>query len=116
MKYLLLVLLVMGQWTLAQYFSQVMKFNTPPPPGAAGLGKYGDIPVSEYTGIPSITIPLYELKGRDLTLPILLSYHASGLKVDETSSFVGAGWSLNAGGAITRSINGLTDFESKGNR
>ncbi len=97
----------------AQDFSQVMKFNTPPPPGAAGLGKYGDIPVSEYTGIPSITIPLYELKGRDLTLPISLSYHASGLKVDEISSFVGAGWSLNAGGAITRSINGLTDFKSK---
>lgn len=26
----------------------------PPPPDVASLGKYGDVPVSLYTGIPSI--------------------------------------------------------------
>ncbi|MCJ8212051.1 hypothetical protein MUY27_20205 [Mucilaginibacter sp. RS28] len=78
-------------------------------PNAAALGKYGDIPVSNHTGIPSISIPLYTVKEGPLSLPISLSYHASGLKVEETASWVGAGWSLNAGGVITRSVRGLPD-------
>ncbi len=35
-----------------------------PAPTAAALAKYGDIPVSLYTGTPNIDLPLYELKGR----------------------------------------------------
>lgn len=31
----------------------------PPSPNAAALGHYGDVPVSLYTGLPSITVPLY---------------------------------------------------------
>ncbi len=84
--------------------------NVPPPPDAAALGKYADIPVGEYTGTPNVNIPLYELKGRFLSLPISLSYHGSGVKVEEISSWVGIGWTLNAGGVITRSINGQSDF------
>ncbi|GAA0891202.1 hypothetical protein GCM10009122_08810 [Fulvivirga kasyanovii] len=93
--------------------SEKFQVNIPPPPDAAALGKYGEIPVGTYTGIPSINIPLYNVEGRHLSLPISLSYHASGIKVEEVSSWVGAGWSLSAGGVITRSINGLTDFKSK---
>ncbi|MCC6287002.1 MAG: RHS repeat protein [Chitinophagaceae bacterium] len=78
-------------------------------PTAASLGKYADIPVSYHTGLPQISIPLYTIKSGPLSLPISLSYHASGLKVMEPSSWVGAGWSLNAGGVITRSVVGLPD-------
>jgi len=81
-------------------------------PTAASLGKYADVPVNYHTGIPDITIPLYTVKEGPLSLPISLSYHASGLKVSETSSWVGAGWSLNAGGVITRSVRGLPDERS----
>ena len=72
-------------------------------PNAAGLGLYGDIPVSLYTGTPDISIPLYEIKVKNYTLPITLSYHASGVQVDQHPSWVGLGWSLFAGGLITRS-------------
>ncbi len=81
----------------------------PPSPTAAALGKYGDIPVSLYTGIPNVDIPLYTLAGAHLKLPISLSYHAGGLKVEENSSWVGLGFSLNAGGVITRTTRGLRD-------
>ncbi len=78
-------------------------------PTAASLGKYGDIPVSYHTGIPNIDIPFYTVKAGPLSLPIGLSYHASGLKVMEPASWVGAGWSLNAGGVITRTVVGQPD-------
>jgi hypothetical protein len=87
---------------------------TPPSPNAAALGKYGDIPVTYSTGIPSISIPLIDLKGKSLSLPIGLSYHASGVKVDEVASNVGLGWALNAGGVITRTVMGLPDEQSWG--
>ena len=78
-------------------------------PTAAALGKYGDIPVSYNTGIPNISIPIYTVEAGSLKLPIGLSYHASGLKVQEGASWVGAGWSLNAGGVITRTVVGAPD-------
>jgi len=81
----------------------------PASPNAAALGKYGEIPVSMYTGIPNINIPLYTLKGRELEVPITLNYHAGGVRVEEIASMVGIGWSLNAGGIITRAIRGMPD-------
>ena len=78
-------------------------------PNAASLGKYGDIPVSYHTGLPNVSIPIYTVESGSLKLPIGLSYHASGLKVQEQASWVGAGWSLNAGGMITRTVVGAPD-------
>lgn len=83
-----------------------------PAPDAAALGKYAQIPVDKSTGIPGISIPIYEIKTPRFSLPISLSYHASGIKVDEMASWVGTGWSLNAGGVITRSIVNMPDDAS----
>lgn len=82
-----------------------------PSPTASSLGQYGDIPVSNYTGIPSISIPLYLVKSGEIELPISLSYYASGIKVAEESGWVGLGWALNAGGVITRSVRGVDDLD-----
>ena len=84
-------------------------------PTAAALGKYGDIPVNYHTGIPQITIPIYTVSAGSLTLPVSLSYHASGLKVQEPAGWVGAGWALNAGGVITRSVMGGPDERGTNN-
>jgi hypothetical protein len=81
----------------------------PPSPDAASLGKYGEIPVSTYTGIPNTEIPIYKIQSGKLSLPISLSYHAGGIKVEDIASSVGLGWSLNAGGTITRTVRGLPD-------
>ncbi len=81
----------------------------PPPPTAASLGKFGDVPVSYYTGIPNISIPLYEAQSGDISLPVSMSYHAGGVKVEEIASWVGLGWSLDAGGVITRTVRGVAD-------
>lgn len=81
----------------------------PPSPSVMAMNKFVDVPVSHYTGTPSISVPIYELKLNQLSLPIGLSYHASGLKVEEQAGWVGAGWALNAGGNINRTVRGLPD-------
>lgn len=78
-------------------------------PTAASLGKYADIPVGYHTGTPEISIPIYTIKEGALSLPIRMNYHASGLKKDELASWVGLGWSLNAGGVITRTVKSTPD-------
>jgi YD repeat-containing protein len=82
----------------------------PPSPEASELGKYGNIPISLFTGTPNISIPLLELKGNFLFLPVSLSYNSSGFKPEDIAPWTGLGWSLNAGGVITRSVLGDPDM------
>ncbi|HEX8060276.1 MAG TPA: hypothetical protein VF473_05035, partial [Cyclobacteriaceae bacterium] len=86
-----------------------LKTLVPSSPEASSLGKFGDIPVGYHTGVPEISIPIYELKEGDVRLPVSLSYHASGIRVAEVASWVGLGWSLNAGGVITRAVQHVPD-------
>ena len=92
------------------YIKQQVNKIVPPSPNASSLGIYGNIPVGHYTGVPNISIPIYEIKSGDFTLPIALSYHASGIKVAQEASSVGLGWVLNAGGCIVRKIKHWDDF------
>ena len=72
-----------------------------------------DYPVCEYNGLPEITIPLYEIKTKGFTIPVILSYRASGIKYNYLYGYVadgshpeytyhdgelGAGWTLSIGG------------------
>lgn len=86
--------------------------NIPHPqsPNAASLGQYGACPVGHYTGVPKIDIPFYEIDFDGMTIPIALSYHASGNKVRQESSSIGLGWVINAGGCITKEVRGQDDF------
>jgi hypothetical protein len=81
----------------------------PPSPLAAAFARYGEIPVDYSTGVPNIAVPIYNIKCGSLELPINISYHGSGIKVQDIASPVGLGWVLNAGGVISRSILGLED-------
>ncbi len=85
-----------------------------PSPTAASIKKFEDYPINYATGVPQISIPLYVASSRKLSIPISLSYHASGVRVEEVPGWVGSGWSLNAGGAIVRSVRGLPDEQTKG--
>lgn len=86
-----------------------LKSFSPLSPNAASLGKFIETPVSLYTGIPEINIPLYEIEVNGFKVPISLSYHAGGIRVDDVASSVGLGWALNAGGMINRKQNGICD-------
>ncbi|MBY0427195.1 MAG: hypothetical protein K2Q22_16290, partial [Cytophagales bacterium] len=86
----------------------------PPSPNSASFAQYSETPVNLYTGIPGIAIPIYTLSSKSLNVPISLSYHASGNRVDDIPGWVGLGWTLNAGGGITRVVKGLPDEDANG--
>ncbi|WP_447767071.1 hypothetical protein [Sphingobacterium faecium] len=78
-------------------------------PNAAALGRYEDMPVEESTGIPNISLHLFNLKVGDIDFPISLSYHAGGVKVDQLESQVGLGWSLLGFPNLSRDVRGVPD-------
>ena len=110
LKYISILLLILSSFSLSygQKAANLMK-NYVPSPEAYALMQYEAIPVSTYTGVPSVNIPIYTIQVGNYSLPISLNYHASGIKVAQEASWVGLGWSLSAGGAISRSICGNDD-------
>ena len=74
--------------------------------------KYGDYPVSLYTGLVDITVPLYIIRTGWIDIPIELKYHASGLRYDDISMEAGLGWDLIAGGVVTHIVRGAEDTEN----
>lgn len=85
---------------------------TPPSPTASELGKYGQIPIGMFTGSPSVNIPLYTYTSKDLSVPISMSYSSNGIKVDQMATWTGLGFSLNAGGVISRTVRDEPDEKS----
>jgi hypothetical protein len=83
-------------------------------PDAANLGKFGNIPVSYATGVPSVNIPLFEINTGHINIPLSLDYHGGGVRVDEISSSVGTSWSLSGIGLLSRNLVGLPDESSSG--
>lgn len=82
----------------------------PPSFNAAALIKYCDHPIGQEYGIPEIKFELAELTNEDIRIPVSLSYHSIGVKVEEEATWTGLGWYLNAGGLITRIVRGENDF------
>ncbi len=75
-----------------------------PTPTAYSLGKFGTVPVSPYTGTANIMIPVFSTVQRGLPLEVNLQYDTSGFLVNTLPAWTGHGWSLNAGGMITRQV------------
>lgn len=105
-----LILLLVLLCTIAKGQTTSEQNIVPMSPTVGSLTQYADCPVSYYSGTPSIDIPLHEINVDNFKLPISLSYYASGIKVAQEASWVGLGWSLNAGGCISRSVQCYDDF------
>lgn len=87
---------------------EVTQYN-PVSPNSASLGKFGTFPVNHNLGTVNVGVPLYTLDTGKQQLPIALSYHTGGIKVNDLAPWVGLGWTLNAGGAIIRNVKSKPD-------
>ncbi|MDD5185925.1 MAG: RHS repeat protein [Paludibacter sp.] len=78
-------------------------------PTTADFIKYGEVPVSLFTGKMNFEVPIYRIKDSDFDIPISLTYTSDGFKPAKRSGFVGLDWFLNVGGCITREVYGSPD-------
>lgn len=74
----------------------------PPSPQASNLIRYKEYPVDHSTGIPQISIDLFQIETPKFSFPLRISYHSSGNKVNDVASEVGLGWTINSSGSVTK--------------
>lgn len=79
-----------------------------PAPTANNLMKFEEVPVSYYTGIPDISIPLVSIptNSPNVKVNLQLKYHPLNAKPEDRAGETGLGWSLIAGGTISRTVRG----------
>lgn len=77
-----------------------------PVPSVSSLATYTEAPVSLATGVPDIKFPLFGLSSHDKNIAANLSlqYHPLNMNETEAGSEVGIGWSIFAGGIISREV------------
>ncbi len=92
--------------TLVNYSQE--NLGIPPSPTVASLVTIEKDAVSN-SGRVTHNLPLWNMKLGEDIFPITLTYSSSGVKIEETPSYVGTGWNLSAGGVITRSVIDLPD-------
>lgn len=97
--------------SLGESFGKPDNLYEPSPESALATNEIS-VPVNGYSGKGEISIPLFTIECGDYSLPISISYHTGGIKVSNESSRIGLGWSLNAGGIISRSVIGEDDLTS----
>ncbi len=76
---------------------------------ASGKGIADIVSVNHFTGRASATIPIHPFTRNGIDASVALIYDAKGIRVDEVSSSVGIGWSISAGGSVTREVYGIED-------
>ena len=95
--------------TMYERGATYLENTMPPSPEPASIVKYADVPFTHSTGMAEYDIPLYTLQGRELSIPIGLHYASGGIKLDEIAGVAGLGWTLQAGGCITRIVMDMPD-------
>jgi hypothetical protein len=98
--YLTSLMLLMSITLISQ--NRLPNIATNPNSTATSLTYLEDTPVSRFTGRAYYSIPLFELEGREVTIPFNLDYNSQGLKPLVPHGWTGYDWTLNAGGVITR--------------
>lgn len=117
MKRLSIFLLLFLLLKTTALYSQDAETNlriVPVSPNAASLGTFGMIPTNNYVGQANFTIPIYDIELDGKKFPITLSYHTDGTRVAQEATWVGLGWTLQAGGCIIRQVQGMDDFKARG--
>jgi len=80
------------------YSTSWSQVNFPKSPEVNTLNKFDAIPTSDYTGSKGFEIPIYTITEGNISIPISLKYHASGIMIEDVSGKYGLGWALDIGG------------------
>lgn len=105
-EFTFLIIMCLGIKAYSQPIPTVVNIKSPE---VNAFNRFIETPVSQYSGVPSISIPLYEIQIKGINIPITLDYHAGGIRVDQDATWVGLGWNINYGGQVTRKSRGVAD-------
>ncbi|WP_223607294.1 hypothetical protein [Chryseobacterium sp. OSA05B] len=84
-------------------------------PQSYAFEKYGNVPINLHTGTLDLKIPIYSVPTNGgKSIDVFVSYDSSGFLPHKKADYAGIGWSLLAGGRITRTLNRFPD-EYQGN-
>ena len=83
--------------------------SIPTSPQADAFKRYGDFNINYSTGVPNISIPLFEIDHRGYNIPIKLKYYPQPLKQGYNYDVVGKGWALSLNSLISRTIEFAAD-------
>ncbi|RZJ72574.1 hypothetical protein [Flavobacterium sp.] len=110
--YISLMILITGE-NSAQANNSINSFSPetsiPSSPETALLLRFGQTPVNYHNGTANISIPLYSVKSGNHQLPLTLSYHSSGIKVEDEATWVGLGWNFQPEATIFQEVRGMRD-------
>ncbi len=85
--------------------------SLPTSPQAETFKRYGTFSINYSTGVPDISIPLFEINHHGYSLPLELKYYPQPLKQGYNYDVVGHGWNLSINSCISRSIEHCADEE-----
>lgn len=85
----------------------------PPTPAVASLSDFSRIGGGLSSGSAQFNVPLTSINLNGVAVPVALNYSSTGIKVDDLASRVGMGWQLNAGGSISRVMQGALDENAR---
>lgn len=86
----------------------------PPSPEVGSLLQYKEVPVNHFSGLPDISFELFRIAEGSLSVPITLSYHGGGVRMQEREGNAGLGWVVSADASISRTVYGAPDEANGG--
>lgn len=119
-KILFCIITLTGKWAYGQETQSLISTGAnggeikipnviPPSPESSFKTDFGNIPINEYRGMPSLRIPIHTFSNGEIEQKIDLVYSKLGVKVNDISDIVGVSWILDTGGIINRTIYDLPD-------
>ncbi|MDY6277240.1 MAG: RHS repeat-associated core domain-containing protein [Bacteroidales bacterium] len=78
---LLLSVLLSGVFNVYSYAQLTDPVYSVPTADVATLGEFGQVPVSHFTGVPDVSVPLYTIDCGDICWPIGFAYHLGSVRV-----------------------------------
>lgn len=81
----------------------------PTSPQAASIKQHGDFEINYFTGVPDISIPLYEVNHYGYKIPLSIKYSPQPLKPGYNYDVFGHGWGLSINSCVSRTIKAIPD-------
>lgn len=83
--------------------------KAPPSPNTFSFMQVKKIPVTWFSGLPSVAVPLHSIQYKTQSIDMALTFNTAGFRPDQHAPVTGTGTALKVAGVVTREVKGLQD-------